>query len=590
MSANNRRIQDVLVQWGTIKANLTSQQLQAMGLNKLESLRATVTNLKAAVEGAFASTPSQQLRDTLAHMRQCGQYLSRAIEQKHKETKMEDYAAYVRTCVRNKGDIEKDYTFIRTLKDTTIGGKVKLAKCKKTGRLVAIKTSPLSFMCNPWSLERPLDETARYYELQDEKQGKEIPIPGWFTKLDAATRENIGVEMIKAWKQPKEARGQRFSRIQQGLRDKFEVSGAQARHLVECFVLKLHAQEFLRFRSLDERKSGGHQNIAQLIDDYSDNTTHYMVLELCPGGELFDHVSRGHIRDHRAACKLFAQLVSAVEYMHKRGICHLDLSLEQILLDEARGGVKLIDLGQARHFPENGGPFPAAKGGVRRPGKGSYMATEIWLGQPFDGEQCDVFCMGVILFITLVGVPPFKRSIMDKRYEYIASGRLKELLVLFHMEQLAEELDKSGAIDLIQGMLAPANRRITLPEIKKHRWVVANGGFSTPENDTKTKGTGMKVEDDTKKKGSERILQFDEKKLEWKIRRPDWFANLKLDGKEKESVLTVIMNAWKAQMNNTERLSNVHRDLRTQLRVTEDQATELMWYVFLELKMRQLNS
>lgn len=229
---------------------------------------------------------------------------------------------------------------------------------------------------------------------------------------------------------------------------------------------------------------GGHPNVIKLYDDFiqSDDATgfpkyHWQILEFCSNGELFDLIA-----SNKGKCGIgedlaryyFKQLVSGLKFIHARGVVHLDISPENILLDHINTP-KIIDFGMARYLPA-GGVFSACAG--RKPGKLGYMAPEIFTGLPFDGRAADVYSLGVVLFAMLVGFPPYAQPCeADKRFEAIYSGHLSALAEMWGLtSRISPE-----AIDLIQAMMCHPSHRITLEQIEAHPWLCpSNRGFSSP--------------------------------------------------------------------------------------------------------------
>jgi serine/threonine protein kinase len=160
------------------------------------------------------------------------------------------------------------------------------------------------------------------------------------------------------------------------------------------------------------------------------------------------------------------------------GVCHRDMSLENILVDELRTSV-VIDLGMCLKVPysnEDGtGVADVSSCTLRRLikpqmpcGKPNYISPEILHScQPFDGFAIDLWAVAVILFIMLVGLPPweFARE-EDPRYKMVIRGGLASMLQSWN-RQISPQ-----ATDLLQRMLrADPRHRLSLEEVKDHEWV-----------------------------------------------------------------------------------------------------------------------
>lgn len=164
--------------------------------------------------------------------------------------------------------------------------------------------------------------------------------------------------------------------------------------------------------------------------------------------------------------------------MQDQGVCHRDLSLENVLVDG--NNCLVIDMGMCLRVPYNDpenpdGATDVTRGQLRRLiipqgtcGKHNYMSPEVYENKKdFDGFAIDLWAAGVILYIMLTGFPPYDQaSRSDLRFELIVTGRL--------MEQLRnwEIILSDDAGDLMQRMLQYKPRdRLTLSEVMSHPWV-----------------------------------------------------------------------------------------------------------------------
>ena len=113
-------------------------------------------------------------------------------------------------------------------------------------------------------------------------------------------------------------------------------------------------------------------------------------------------------------------------------------------------------------------PLSFAASSSNKPGKMGYMAPEIFSSLPFSGPLADVWSMGIVLFISLFGVPPYQipaRS--DQRFALIFSGQISRLLAAWKMTEVAS----ADAVDLIARMLCAEERRISVDEVLSHPWL-----------------------------------------------------------------------------------------------------------------------
>ncbi|OQR89547.1 kinase [Thraustotheca clavata] len=187
-------------------------------------------------------------------------------------------------------------------------------------------------------------------------------------------------------------------------------------------------------------KLGGHKNVLMLERDFLENGYDHFVIEYCAKGELFDVVASAGRLDTTVAMNYFEQIVSGVQFIHDRGYAHMDLSLENVLID-VHGVLKVIDFGLAVPI------YECQRNAV---GKYFYMAPEMYTGQMYDPSKSDVWSLGIMLFIMLTGNPPFSQANMnDAVFEYVSSYGLHAIISSWKIEHLIPKF----AMDLLDKML-----------------------------------------------------------------------------------------------------------------------------------------
>jgi len=214
----------------------------------------------------------------------------------------------------------------------------------------------------------------------------------------------------------------------------------------------------------------GYKHVLRLLSEHYDsgNALHWMVLEYCPNGEFFDFVVKNKFLNEATTRHYFRQMLLGLSFMHSANICHLDFSLENLLMDDV-GQIKICDFGVSRVMPEDGSCFaPLAH---EKPGKLRYMAPEILRGEAFDGRKADMFSLGVVLFMCLAGFPPFESAArQDPRFAMASSGRLLTMLQVLRVS----ERFPAGAVDLLNGLFCvDPSKRLSLQQVMNHPWVTA---------------------------------------------------------------------------------------------------------------------
>ncbi|OAY84395.1 CBL-interacting protein kinase 5 [Ananas comosus] len=162
-----------------------------------------------------------------------------------------------------------------------------------------------------------------------------------------------------------------------------------------------------------------HPNIVQLYEVMASKTKIYFVMEYVRGGELFNKVAKGRLKED-AARKYFQQLTGAVDFCHSRGVYHRDLKPENLLLDE-NGSLKVSDFGLSA-FKES-----QRQDGLLHTtcGTPAYVAPEIINKKGYDGAKADIWSCGVILFVLLAGFLPFHDSNLMEMYRKISKGEFR---------------------------------------------------------------------------------------------------------------------------------------------------------------------
>lgn len=135
------------------------------------------------------------------------------------------------------------------------------------------------------------------------------------------------------------------------------------------------------------------------------NNLVYIMLEYIPGGLLFDVCQTLGGMGEQHGKYFLSQMLDVLEYMHGKGVVHRDLKLENILVDDAMN-LKVADFGFAT--------FRKVHNLKSYRGTMTYMAPEIKEGKTYDGMKIDMFSTGVILFIIVQGIFPFKEAKKDE--------------------------------------------------------------------------------------------------------------------------------------------------------------------------------
>ncbi|KAM6441337.1 calcium/calmodulin-dependent protein kinase type II subunit delta isoform 6-T6 [Liasis olivaceus] len=203
-----------------------------------------------------------------------------------------------------------------------------------------------------------------------------------------------------------------------------------------------------------------HPNIVRLHDSISEEGFHYLVFDLVTGGELFEDIVAREYYSEADASHCIQQILEAVLHCHQMGVVHRDLKPENLLLASKSKGaaVKLADFGLAIEVQ---GEQQAWFGFAGTPG---YLSPEVLRKDPY-GKPVDMWACGVILYILLVGYPPFWDEDQHRLYQQIKAGA-------YDFPSPEWDTVTPEAKDLINKMLTinPA-KRINASEALKHPWI-----------------------------------------------------------------------------------------------------------------------
>ncbi|XP_064861043.1 hormonally up-regulated neu tumor-associated kinase homolog A-like [Oncorhynchus nerka] len=211
-----------------------------------------------------------------------------------------------------------------------------------------------------------------------------------------------------------------------------------------------------------------HPNITQLLDILETENSYYLVMELCPGGNIMNRIYDKKKLDERETQKYVRQLVMAVEHLHRAGVVHRDLKIENLLLDE-QDSIKLIDFGLSNCAGILGYSDPFST----QCGSPAYAAPEL-LSRKKYGPKVDVWSIGVNMYAMLTGSLPFT-------VEPFSLRALHQKMVDKDMNPLPPSLS-TAAICLLKKLLEPdPAKRPNIHQVMVDSWLqLANANTGAP--------------------------------------------------------------------------------------------------------------
>ncbi|BEJ17094.1 hypothetical protein CspHIS471_0604950 [Cutaneotrichosporon sp. HIS471] len=215
----------------------------------------------------------------------------------------------------------------------------------------------------------------------------------------------------------------------------------------------------------------GHPNVCKLLDFFEDREFYYLVMpRYGTGVDLFDYVeSHADGLDPFEVRSFVGQLTDAVRFLHANGIVHRDIKDENVILD-GEGRCQLIDFGSAAHW-RPGKRWDTFSGTLH------YASPEILRGEMYGGKEQDVWALGTVAYVLLVGETPFS-ELPDEVFMGLVPGSRAEMALEARCGSPDEgrEPDGGGALcdaaDFVRHCLQPdVHDRPTAEQLLRHRYL-----------------------------------------------------------------------------------------------------------------------
>ncbi|XP_041967497.1 MAP kinase-interacting serine/threonine-protein kinase 2b [Alosa sapidissima] len=241
----------------------------------------------------------------------------------------------------------------------------------------------------------------------------------------------------------------------------------------------------------------GHRNILELVEFFEEEEKFYLVFEKLRGGSVLAHIHKRRHFSEQEASIVVQDIASALDFLHNKGMAHRDLKPENILCEheDRISPVKICDFDLGSGIKLNSDSSPISTPELLTPcGSAEYMAPEVV--EAFSEEatiydkRCDLWSLGVILYIMLSGYPPFVghcgsdcgwemgepcHACQNTLFESIQEGKYefpeKEWA---HISPSAKEL-------ISKLLLRDAKRRLSAAQVLRHPWV-QGGAIHTPSS------------------------------------------------------------------------------------------------------------
>ncbi|CAG9826985.1 unnamed protein product [Diabrotica balteata] len=210
--------------------------------------------------------------------------------------------------------------------------------------------------------------------------------------------------------------------------------------------------EFAALRSLR------HERIASLLAAYRTNGTAVFVLEKLQGADILTYLASRHEYTEQTVATIVSQILDGLQYLHWRGLCHLDLQPDNIVMCGVRSvQIKLVDLGSAHRVTKLGTNVPVV-------GHPDYISPEVLAEEPAF-PQSDIWTVGVLTYVMLSGTVPFRGQDENESRQNI-------LFVRYRFENLFQEVTQEATRFLMLLFKRHPNKRPSPDECHENRWLL----------------------------------------------------------------------------------------------------------------------
>jgi len=227
---------------------------------------------------------------------------------------------------------------------------------------------------------------------------------------------------------------------------------------------------------IDILKNITHPNIVQLYETMEDSSTIYLIMELIKGSDLFDVGDiLGNVR-HSSVAAVLLPILSALSYLHSRGIVHHDIKPENIIVDYVSNTVKLTDFGSAKLISKS---TEGAVGGTL-----NYMAPEVLMNmrgaRNITDKSVDIWSIGILAYQLISGLHPFDNGKSNQNIlNRIITGKYEFNGAIW------EKVPKECKDFIKRCLVLDPKKRATIQELVKHPWICKAQGSIFSEEEVK---------------------------------------------------------------------------------------------------------
>ena len=232
-----------------------------------------------------------------------------------------------------------------------------------------------------------------------------------------------------------------------------------------------------------------HKGCVKLYEIFQSESHLVLMLELCRGGELFERIVKREAYGEEEASDIMKQAAVSLKYLHEHNIIHRDLKPENLIFEAADNNVlKVTDFGLAKYID----PDETRKQAESCCGSPTYVAPEVISETPLYTFACDIWSLGVIMYIMLCGFPPFyaEEDNYTALFKQIKKGEFD------FPEPFWDDVSDSAKNLVCKMLTLNPKERITAEEILQHPWI--NGESDGLLTGPSQKSLGLHIQDGIK--------------------------------------------------------------------------------------------
>lgn len=231
------------------------------------------------------------------------------------------------------------------------------------------------------------------------------------------------------------------------------------RHFAAKLLENYNRQEIVK-EEYEMFKTLRHERLAQLYEAYNAGEVTVFIMELLAGVDVLSYLASKREYSEQHVVTITMQVLDALSYLHWRGMCHLDIQPDNIVLTTTRRcDIKLVDFGSTQRVSKRGSTVPVN-------GHIDFIAPEVLLQQTAFPTS-DIWSLGVLVYLLLSGKSAFAGEDDEETQQNISSVR-------YRYEHLGSNTTQEAIRFLMLIFKRDPSKRPTVEDCREHKWLAEN--------------------------------------------------------------------------------------------------------------------